>query len=256
MSASCVCTVRGLCLGQGRPKICVPLVSRNLPELLQDARELCGLPADLAEWRADCFEGCQDSAAVLKALEALRQVLGDKPLLFTCRTKPEGGNAGLDFPLYRELNLAAARSGHADLLDLELFSAPEEELKELIDQMHQLGRIVVVSSHDFEKTPPEEEILRRLLLAKRLGADLPKVAVMPHSQEDVLSLLGATLKANRQGAAPVITMSMGALGGISRLSGEVFGSALTFGCARQASAPGQFPAGRLDEILEALHQSW
>ena len=37
--------------------------------------------------------------------------------------------------------------------------------------------------------------------------------------------------------------------------GEVFGSALTFGCARQASAPGQFPAGQLDRILEAFHRS-
>ena len=252
---SAVCTVRGLCLGQGRPKICVPLVGRTLPELLEEARELETLPADLAEWRVDGFEFCPEIPSVLQALAALRQALGDKPLLFTCRTCAEGGGAHLDFAAYRELNLAVAGSGQADLLDLELFSAPEPELEELIVQMHRLGRKVVVSSHDFEKTPPEEEILRRLLLARRLGADLPKVAVMPQREEDVLSLLSATLKANRQGAGPVITMSMGALGGISRLSGEVFGSVLTFGCARQASAPGQFPAGQLDRILEAFHRS-
>ena len=78
---------------------------------------------------------------------------------------------------------------------------------------------------------------------------------MPRSREDVLALLSATLEANRRGAGPLITISMGGMGGISRLCGEVFGSAVTFGCAARPSAPGQFPAGQLDQVLEILHGS-
>jgi len=247
--------VRGLCLGQGRPKICIPLVSEDLPTLLSEARALTAHPFDLVEWRADCFAAHRDTPAVLAALQALREILEEIPLLFTFRTQGEGGKAPLGFEEYKALNLAVARAGLADLIDLELFSAPQEEIAALIGLLHREGAGVVLSSHDFKGTPPAPEIARRLTLARRLGADLPKVAVMPRCGEDVLALLSATLQANREGAGPLITMSMGPLGGVSRLCGEVFGSALTFGCAGRASAPGQFPAQELDAALSMIHRS-
>ena len=108
---------------------------------------------------------------------------------------------------------------------------------------------VVLSKHDFAKTPPAEEIAATLLHMKELGADLPKYAVMPHTPEDVLALLDATLRASRK-VGPVITMSMGELGKLSRVSGGVFGSCVTFGAGQNASAPGQLDAEDLRAILE------
>ena len=54
---------------------------------------------------------------------------------------------------------------------------------------------------------------------------------------------------------PIITMSMAGTGLISRLCGEVFGSALTFGVVVKASAPGQMNAADLNTVLNLIHES-
>ena len=80
---------------------------------------------------------------------------------------------------------------------------------------------------------------------QRLGADICKIATMPHSPADVLTLLDATrIMAEEHADRPLITMAMGALGIVSRVSGETFGSAATFGMAGTPSAPGQIPVRR------------
>ena len=86
-----------------------------------------------------------------------------------------------------------------------------------------------------------------------MGADIVKFAVMPHCERDVLRLLDATLvMKEHHPSTPVITMAMGSLGAVSRVAGETFGSAVTFGTAGKSSAPGQIPADRLALILKSL----
>ena len=75
---------------------------------------------------------------------------------------------------------------------------------------------------------------------------------MPNCPEDVLELLSATVWANKTGQAPVITMSMSAMGAVSRVSGQVFGSCVTFGTVGEASAPGQLALEDLKLFLEKL----
>ena len=141
----------------------------------------------------------------------------------------------------------------ADLLDIEFFTAGAD-LPLLVEQAHTAGVPVVCSSHDFAKTPPRAELVHRMVAMQQAGADLPKVAVMPQSRTDVLELLAATAKmAEHHPETPVITMSMGALGAVSRLAGETFGSAMTFANPGQASAPGQISLDIVNEVLDALH---
>ena len=79
---------------------------------------------------------------------------------------------------------------------------------------------------------------------------------MPQSKKDVLTLLSATEEmASEYADRPIITMSMAGTGLISRLCGEVFGSALTFGAVGKASAPGQMNAEDLNKILTLIHKS-
>ena len=73
----------------------------------------------------------------------------------------------------------------------------------------------------------------------QLGADVPKLACMPHSASDVLTLLTATAEMNKEIANPLITMAMGDIGKVTRVAGQVFGSSLSFGAVGQTSAPGQ-----------------
>ena len=141
----------------------------------------------------------------------------------------------------------------ADLIDIEFFTAGAD-LPALIADAHTAGAVVVCSSHDFQKTPPCAELVSRMVQMQQAGADLPKLAVMPQCRADVLELLSATAEmANQHPETPVITMSMGALGAVSRLAGEAFGSAMTFANPGQASAPGQVSLDIVNEVLDALH---
>ncbi len=252
MKARIVC-VRKIKLGEGRPKICIPVVGRTKEEIYSQMEELLKYPADLVEWRADWFLGLLNEDQVLDVLKMLRSQLGeDIPLLFTIRTAGEGGKADLSFDLYRHLNLAAAKSGIVDLVDIEVFQQPE--VGALIAELQKEGVKVIGSFHDFSKTPAVDTMVESLRDMQRLGADICKLAVMPQCRDDVVALLAATWQMNKQYAdRPVVTMSMGGEGLVSRLTGEIFGSAVTFGCAGRSSAPGQMEAGQLAEWLEVLH---
>ena len=88
---------------------------------------------------------------------------------------------------------------------------------------------------------------------QEMEADIVKMAVMPREERDVLTLLDATLTMKELHAVtPVVTMAMGELGLVSRLTGKIFGSAITFGSVGMASAPGQIPTERLKAALELI----
>lgn len=247
--------VRGVRIGEGIPKICVPIVGTTRDEILAAAKSFESVKKDVVEWRADWFEGVFDFAQVEAVLKELRRVLGNTPILFTFRTANEGGEKAIEPAAYAKLNKRAAATGLIDLVDVEAFTG-DEVVRDIIESAHESGVVVVASNHDFEKTPEKDEIVRRLRKMQELGADIPKIAVMPQSRKDVLTLLSATEEMVSEYAdRPIITMSMSATGLISRLCGECFGSALTFGAVGKASAPGQMNASDLSEILNLIHTS-
>lgn len=248
-------TVRNLTIGAGMPKICVPLLGETLSQLKEEAAFLKTIDLDVVEWRVDFFNQVEDIEQVKAALVEIRTILPNTPLIFTFRSHKEGGNKEITTSFYFELNKTIAETGLVDIIDVELFNA-EKEVKALIEDAHAKNVFVIISNHDFHGTPAKEEIVSRLRKAQELGGDLPKIAVMPTSTADVLTLLDATNTMNEQYAdRPFITMSMAGKGVISRLAGEVFGSALTFGAAKKASAPGQVAVKELRTVLNLLHAS-
>ena len=125
-----------------------------------------------------------------------------------------------------------------------------------IRKIHQAGVAVVGSSHEFTCTPPREALIARLCKEQEMGCDILKLAVMPRNAGDVLTLLGATEEMNRCHARqPVVTMSMSGQGVVSRLCGEIFGSAMTFGAVGQVSAPGQVQIEDLNAVLQMIHDA-
>lgn len=247
--------VRNIKIGDGIPKICVPIVGITKEDIINEAKTFDNIPVDVVEWRVDWFESVFDIEKVKDVLEDLRQVLKDTPILFTFRTSKEGGEKAIEAADYVKLNKEIAATGNVDLVDVEVFTG-DEVVKEIIEAAHACGVKVVASNHDFDKTPDKDDIVGRLCKMQDLGADIPKIAVMPQSKLDVLTLLSATEEMNRLYAdRPIITMSMAGTGVISRLCGEVFGSALTFGAAGKASAPGQMGVNDLNTVLNLLHKS-
>ena len=245
--------VRNVVIGEGMPKICVPIVGVTKEAILDEARAITKLPADVVEWRIDWFENVFDFDKLVDVLKDLRGVLGDMPILMTFRTSKEGGEKAIEDEVYADINIKAAQTGYVDLVDVEVFTG-DEIVKKIIDGAHAAGVKVVASNHDFFKTPDKDDIVGRLRKMQDLGADIPKIAVMPQNKKDVLTLLAATEEmAGEYADRPIITMSMAGTGVISRLAGEVFGSALTFGAAAKASAPGQMGVEDLKQVLTLLH---
>lgn len=231
--------VRNIVLGEGLPKIAVPNVGVTEEEILASAKEIAAAKPDIMEWRIDYYEaGIKDNEKLIATAKALRDVVGELPILVTFRTKNEGGVLELGEDEYLDLVATVVTNRLGDAVDIELFH-DEERVKDLVKQAHNYNVVVIMSNHDFEKVPAKDVIEFRLKKMADLGADVPKLACMPHSADDVLTLLSATNDARKAIASPIITMAMADLGKVSRIAGQVFGSCLSFGAVGKTSAPGQ-----------------
>lgn len=247
--------VRDLEIGAGAPKIIVPIVGVTKEEIIEEAKTFDSIPVDVVEWRVDWFEHVFEFEKVKEVLKELREVLGNTPILMTFRTSKEGGEKAIEAEAYAELNIGAAKTGYVDFVDVEIFTG-DDIVKNIIDGVHAEGVKVIASNHDFHKTPAKSDIIYRLRKMQDMGADIPKIAVMPQNKRDVLTLLSATEEMVTDYAdRPIITMSMAGTGVISRLCGEVFGSSMTFGAAKKASAPGQMGVKDLETVLHLIHSA-
>lgn len=246
--------VRKIEIGAGIPKICVPIVGITRNDIIAAAWKIKKTAADIVEWRADWYEDIFDFKKTEETMRELREALGDVPLLFTFRTSQEGGEKEIEKSAYVKLNEMVIKTRLADLVDAEAFIGAQE-VKTIVETAHSHGVKVIASNHDFQKTPSKEEIVSRLCFMQESGADIVKIAVMPQNKKDVLTLLSATEEMVRKYArCPVVTMSMSEKGVVSRICGEAFGSALTFGTVGKASAPGQIGVEELRTVLAVLHE--
>lgn len=246
--------VRDVEFGRGIPKICIPIVGKTREDVLNQAFILLEKKPDCIELRIDWYEDVTDTTKVLSLLQEIRSIIGNTVLLFTFRTKNEGGERDISVEAYKDLCEYVCKSGLVDMIDVEGYLR-DGLLQELCRTAHEREVVVVASNHDFHKTPAEEEIVEKLHAMDKAGADIPKIALMPSSEKEVLTLLSATVRYRETGGMkPIITMSMGGTGMISRLTGEIFGSALTFAAGEEASAPGQIPIDEVKLILNMIHE--
>ncbi|WP_244880115.1 type I 3-dehydroquinate dehydratase [Stenotrophomonas rhizophila] len=242
-------------IGEGAPRTIVPITGATAEQALQQAAVIAASPAtDLAEWRIDYLDIATDGKALVTLGKRIARTLDGKPMILTFRTQAEGGSKPISDADYAALYATLLRGGFTQLIDVEMFRDPER-VAALVAQAHAAGVKVVMSSHDFHATPAREEIVARLLRQEVMGADVLKIAVMPRDAGDVLALLDATWQVRQRSSKPLLTMSMGGTGVVSRLAGETFGQALTFGMIGTPSAPGQVEVEQLQQVLQVIHSS-
>lgn len=248
--------LNGKPVGDGRqPLICIPLIGRTASALVSEVAVVLHKRPDLLEWRVDFFEAIGDAAAVIEAARAIRAAAGAVPILFTRRSAREGGEPiSLPEEEVVELYGAVCASGCVDLVDFEMGNQIDH-VRRVRAASRANGIKMIMSFHNFSYTPGPEALAERFLEAERLGADVAKVAVMPRDLGDVLTLLNATWQASQKLRIPLISMSMGAYGSITRMIGGVFGSAVTFAVGASSSAPGQVPVEELNVVLEIVRKS-
>lgn len=246
--------IKGKIIGKGKPLVCVPVMESSKEEILRETRRLEEAHTEMIEWRVDAFENVESPNAIREILNEMKHIIKESILVYTFRSKNQGGCKALSAADIYDIHQVAAELDVVDFIDVEYFEAknPQKE----IAMLREMGAYVIASHHDFEQTPDTEVIRMLLEQIRESGADVVKLAVMPQNMWDVLHLLEETNRFHENHPDyPLITMSMGAKGGISRVAGEFFGSCVTFGAGGQASAPGQLPVKQLEEILHILHQS-
>ncbi|MDO7231441.1 type I 3-dehydroquinate dehydratase [Acinetobacter nosocomialis] len=233
-------------------KTIVPITAKTKEQALAQAQVIANTAdADLAEFRIDLLSFASDTKQVIALGHELKKILGNKPLIATIRTKNEGGQLEISDADYGKTYQAYLKNPFMDWLDVEMFR-DQKVVSEIVQKAHQKKVLVVMSNHDFQKTPSQDEIEKRLLKQDQMGADVLKIAVMPKSKQDVFTLMNATLKVSQQTTKPLLTMSMGQLGTISRVATANMGGSYSFGMIGQASAPGQIDVSKLKQILQTV----
>ncbi|MDU4890593.1 MAG: type I 3-dehydroquinate dehydratase [Clostridium sp.] len=246
--------IGSLKIGEGVPKICVPIIGTTKEEIINSAKFINESGADFVEWRADFFNNVKQWEKVEEVLHELKFWLKDKPLLFTFRTLQEGGNLYISSKKYLELNINVIRSKTIDFVDIEYYIG-KNIVRDLVTEAKINNVYTVISNHDFNKTPNKDEIINRLCEMQKLNGDMIKIAVMAKEKSDVFILMEATEEMARIHAdRPIIAMSMSAVGMISRVAGEFFGSDVTFATVGEQSAPGQLPIEKVKKLLNLLHE--
>ncbi len=237
------------------PLVCAPLVGRDEATLRTELDAVLAKAPDLVEWRVDFFEGIGQVQRVVSLGREIRERAGPVPIVFTRRSTREGGTPiAIDEDQVFELYAAACRCGCVDLIDVELSSQPRHWQAGLA-LVRETGVRMIGSFHDFARTPAKDELVAKFAAMQHGGADIAKVAVMPQHPRDVLTLLDATLEARETLEIPLISMSMGGYGVLSRLFGWMYGSTVSFAVGDKASAPGQVPIADLQAVVEVLRRA-
>ncbi len=194
------------------------------------------LGADILELRIDLMQ--EDERKILPEVRKL-----GLPVIITNRMKQEGGAWGgsEDERIQKLLSLLAG----ADAVDIELCA---EKRDKVVKKTKTAGKTVIISTHDFQRTPQNDIMLGVIRESQEAGADIAKLAVMPQSFEDVLRLFDVTLHSKGN----ICTIAMGEIGRHSRIITPIYGSVMTYGYVDAPTAPGQLRVDELKQILEII----
>ena len=222
------------------------LVVSVMPKSLEEAQGIDAMryiDADIIEWRADFLP----KEAILQVAPAIFEKFAGRELLFTLRTRAEGGEIDLDSAEYLQIIKDVAQLYQPEYIDFEYFSH-----KDVFEEMLDFPNLVL-SYHNFQETP--ENMMEILSELTSLTPKVVKVSVMAHTEQDVLDLMNftrgfKTLNPEQE----YVTISMGKVGKVSRITSDVTGSSWSFASLDEASAPGQISLSSMKKIREILNE--
>ena len=222
------------------------LVVSVMPKSLEEAQGIDAMryiDADIIEWRADFLP----KESILQVAPAIFEKFACRELLFTLRTRAEGGEIDLDSAEYVQIIKDVAQLYQPEYIDFEYFSH-----KDVFEEMLDFPNLVL-SYHNFQETP--ENMMEILSELTSLTPKVVKVSVMAHTEQDVLDLMNftrgfKTLNPEQE----YVTISMGKVGKVSRITSDVTGSSWSFASLDEASAPGQISLSSMKKIREILNE--
>ena len=231
-----------------------PLVVASLgggERLVDSARRATKLGADLIEIRIDSLKP-KERANIHEILSAVKEIT-PCPLIATARrSKEQGPEASASRLDESERTILFEKSlPLADWIDLEIEA--DETARRAMILARELGKIVILSYHDFKGIPSEGKVLKLRSEFKKRGGDVLKIAGMAKSDADVIQLLQMCRSAKNLKRTFI---AMGELGRISRAAGFLFGSCLTYGYVNKPTAPGQLSVSEIVELCRLFYPSY
>ncbi|MFS9180984.1 type I 3-dehydroquinate dehydratase [Streptococcus timonensis] len=222
------------------------LVVSVMPKSLEEAQAIDANryeDADIIEWRADFLPKDE----ILQVAPAIFEKFAGREILFTLRTRSEGGEIDLSAQEYVQVIKDVTQLYQPEYVDFEYFGN-----KDVFDQMLDFPNLVL-SYHNFQETP--ENMMEILSELTSLNPKVVKVSVMAHTEQDVLDLMNftrgfKTLNPEQE----YVTISMGKVGKVSRITSDVTGSSWSFASLDVASAPGQISLSNMKKIREILNE--
>ena len=222
------------------------LIVSVMPRSIEEAQAIDVLryqDADIIEWRADFLP----KKAILQVAPAIFEKFAGRELVFTLRTRAEGGQIELSSEEYVQMIKEVAQLYQPDYIDFEYFN-----YKDVFDQMLDFPNLVL-SYHNFQETP--ENLMEILSELTSLNPKIVKIAVMANTEQDVLDLMNftrgfKTLNPEQE----YVTISMGKVGKVSRITSDVTGSSWSFASLDEASAPGQISLSSMTKIRKILNE--
>jgi len=227
-------------------KIIVPIMPKSLSDISQ-LKEKDFEGADIIEWRADYIEFPKK---IIELAPAIFEKLAGFDIMFTLRTSKEGGKIEIKESNYIKL-LTKMASYAPSYIDIEYFSYPDalSSIRKKVDKSTK----IVLSHHDFTKIPDDAGKKIEKMLAENV--DTVKFAGMPKSKLDVLNLMTLNRRlVDKFKDRNIVTVAMGTMGELSRISGSLSGSAWTFAALREdmKSSPGQLTLHQIKKIFKNL----
>ncbi|KAJ8760750.1 hypothetical protein K2173_017897 [Erythroxylum novogranatense] len=223
--------------------ICVPIMADTVDQMLVQMKLAKEIGADLVEIRVDFlknFNPRPDLEVLIKQ--------SPLPTLVTYRPNWEGGQYGGDESKRKEALRLAMELG-ADFIDIE-FKVAHEFFHSLQGNRPEKAKIIV-SSHNYQKTPSTEDIGDLVAAIQATGADIVKVATTALDITDNARMFQVLVHSQ----VPMIGLVMGEKGLLSRILAAKYGGFLTFGSleAGVVSAPGQ---PTVKELLDLYNLRW
>ncbi|MBI5223762.1 type I 3-dehydroquinate dehydratase [Candidatus Micrarchaeota archaeon] len=215
--------------------ICVSLAAKNTEEAIAALKN-----QKFAEIRLDGLE-VGNTKEVREIVTFARN--NNKKLIATCRASQKRNEAKRV-----ELLLEAIASG-ANYVDVEI-ETQEEHRKRIVEEAKKKKCQVIVSYHNYEKTPSVQELEKIIETGFVFDADIVKVACKSNSEEDNQRLLNLLKTSGRR----LLVIGMGEIGKKTRILGPLMGSEFTFAADEKggSTAPGQMTVSEMKEIYRKM----
>lgn len=260
--------IRDMILKPGRPKVAVPIVSQHPAEIIEECEGIKNLPCDMVEWRADYYlSAIEDIDShlsdkygyldMIKILDDINYIADEKPLIFTVRSKGQGGQLQLTKSQLESVYGIAAETQLVDIIDIELIDESGEVdtqwIRHQIDEAHRHGVKVMLSHHDLSGTPQPGNMVAMIKNMYMLGADICKFAATAIDKKDAENLMKTTAFLTKNNIGPIVMVSMGEAGVATRVAAGRYGSCITFAAGKSISAPGQADTYTMKKWLDSYY---